>query len=971
MKPLSRKKLALLGSFIFAACQAVHAQTYFQDSFDTADGPINSGVGSPRQSGTLFDAGGPLEGGGAYYFHSAAPTGRQQPTILSNKLNLDGVTGNDGAGGTSSPATVNIDNMLLRASNAGEGATTNGLDFGTTLVGTHYTVSFSVQVTNTQNVDKLGIKWADTPNAATGAGGEVIFATASKEASVGPVYAGVDAQTRRTNYLPSEGGASIPKTPTTTHNFNIDVDETANPAIVTVYEDSDGTPKKIFAGTATYDAARPGRYLIIFGDGNVGGNTFGTIDSLVVKASTFTPPAVPKVWVGTTHELWDIETTSNWTQNAVSATFSNGDAVVFDATGAQAADIQTAVTPASITVNSANPLRLYSTAVAPGSIAGATAFLQKQGAGNVRSEIANTYAGGTTVVGGSLTATVNSAFGTGGISLTGNTMNFESPAAALDYPNTITGNNQAIFAKLFTKNPDGFDPEVGPGKGTQLTLSGTGDNNGTVATVESNTKLVLAKASSANVSAVGILNTTVDSLTIQSGGSVQLAGTGNNQIDDGSYVSNDGTFDMNGRNETFDILKGSGIVDNTLAATTSELTVGITAATTVPFTWSGNMKNSGGTFNFRKFAAGTMTIDSQQTYTGSTTINGAGPLVLAGDGSINTTSQINLQTANAVLDVSGATGGLALTSPTSLINGLGTFIGNVSTPGKIAPGVAVTPTATLTFNGNLAVSGSYEINVDDRNTSPVTATADATLNAGVITAISVTAGGQVYTTVPTVTISGDGTGATAAAVIAGGVVTAVNVTNGGTGYTTATVTIAAPTSKPVNDQIAVAGDLNISGAALIVLPAVAPTAFPYTIATYTGTRTGTFASVSPGYAADYSVPGEIRLIVAPAGGYSKWAGTNAGGQSPDEDFDNDGMPNGVEYFVGATGSTFTPNPQPASNVVTWPKDPTATDATGVVQTSINLVDWIPAVGVVDNGTSLQYTITGPDKQFTRLKVTIP
>jgi autotransporter-associated beta strand protein len=964
MKPLKHKNLAILGSFVFAASQAIHAEVYFQDTFDVADGSINSSVGSPRQSGTLFDSGGPLEGGGAYYFHSAAPTGRQQPTIVANKFNLDGLTGNDGAGGTISPATVNIDNMLLRASNAGEGATTDGLDFGPTLAGTHYTVSFSVLVANTQNVDKFGIKWADTPNAATGGGAQVIFATASKESSVGPVYAGVNANTRRTTYL---AGGTIPGNATTVHNFNVDVDETATPAIVSVYEDSDGTPKKIFEGTATYDnAARPGRYLIMFGDGNVGGNTIGTIDNIVVKQSTFTAGPVPKVWTGTTDELWDIETTSNWTQNAAPATFSDGDPVVFDATGAQGADIQTTVTPASVSVNSANPLRFYSTAVTPGSIAGATTFLQKQGAGDLRSEITNTYAAGTTVVGGSLTATVNTAFGTGGINLFGNTMNFESPVAPLEYSNTISGNNQAIFAKLFTKNPDDFDPEVGPGTGTQLTLSGTGDNNGTVATVEPNTRLILAKTSSTGVSAVGISNTTNDSLTIESDGYVQLAGTGGNQIDDAGTVLNDGTLDLNGLNEAFSQLKGSGIVTNNLAETEPELVL----LSATDYTWSGSIQDGAGKVKFRKNGAGILTIDTAQSFTGGLTVGG-GTLTLTGDGSVNNTAQVNLQTNISFLDASGATGGLALTSPTSLINGLGTFTGNVSTPGKIAPGTAVAPTTTLTFNGNLTVSGSYEINVDDRNSSPVTATADATLDAGVITAISVTNGGQVYTTVPTVTITGDGTGATATAVIAGGVVTAVNITNGGTGYTTATVTIAAPTTKPVNDQIAVAGDLNITGAALIVLPAVAPSAFPYTIATYSGTRTGTFASVTPGYAADYSVPGEIRLVVAPVGGYSTWAATNAGGQSPDEDFDNDGIPNGVEYFMGETGSTFTPNPQPVANVVTWPKDPTATDATGVIETSIDLDEWIPAVGVVDNGTSLQYTITGPDKQFTRLKVTIP
>lgn len=74
-----------------------------------------------------------------------------------------------------------------------------------------------------------------------------------------------------------------------------------------------------------------------------------------------------------------------------------------------------------------------------------------------------------------------------------------------------------------------------------------------------------------------------------------------------------------------------------------------------------------------------------------------------------------------------------------------------------------------------------------------TATATATVAAGAVNAITVTAGGSGYSTVPAVTFGGPGSGATAVAVLTGGVVTAVNISAGGTGYTTApTVTIAAP-----------------------------------------------------------------------------------------------------------------------------------------------------------------------------------
>ena len=61
---------------------------------------------------------------------------------------------------------------------------------------------------------------------------------------------------------------------------------------------------------------------------------------------------------------------------------------------------------------------------------------------------------------------------------------------------------------------------------------------------------------------------------------------------------------------------------------------------------------------------------------------------------------------------------------------------------------------------------------------------------GAIHVIKVTAGGSGYATAPAVTITGDGTGATANSTITANVVTAVTVTNIGSGYTRATVAFA-------------------------------------------------------------------------------------------------------------------------------------------------------------------------------------
>jgi hypothetical protein len=60
---------------------------------------------------------------------------------------------------------------------------------------------------------------------------------------------------------------------------------------------------------------------------------------------------------------------------------------------------------------------------------------------------------------------------------------------------------------------------------------------------------------------------------------------------------------------------------------------------------------------------------------------------------------------------------------------------------------------------------------------------------GAIGNIVVTSGGTGYTSAPTVTIAGDGTGATATATVTGGSVTAINITAAGTGYSYVTVSM--------------------------------------------------------------------------------------------------------------------------------------------------------------------------------------
>jgi hypothetical protein len=112
-----------------------------------------------------------------------------------------------------------------------------------------------------------------------------------------------------------------------------------------------------------------------------------------------------------------------------------------------------------------------------------------------------------------------------------------------------------------------------------------------------------------------------------------------------------------------------------------------------------------------------------------------------------------------------------------------------------------------------------------------------------------------------------------------------------------------------------------------------------------------------------------------ATGYDAWKTANAGNQDADQDYDNDGMPNGVEYFMGGTGSSFTPNPRVAGGKVSWPHDAGATGVTYKVWTSGNLTTWTDVTGAtVDEAGFVTYTlptVAPPTKLFIRLEVQVP
>ncbi|MDP4645277.1 MAG: hypothetical protein NWS71_12620 [Opitutales bacterium] len=108
--------------------------------------------------------------------------------------------------------------------------------------------------------------------------------------------------------------------------------------------------------------------------------------------------------------------------------------------------------------------------------------------------------------------------------------------------------------------------------------------------------------------------------------------------------------------------------------------------------------------------------------------------------------------------------------------------------------------------------------------------------------------------------------------------------------------------------------------------------------------------------------------------FAEWSEVNAGGQTADEDFDKDGMPNGIEHILGETGSSFTPNPPAIGGVVTWPLGPYVDPNAFSVWTSENLSDWNDATESADvsDPAAVKFTMPTPSastpKFFVRLQV---
>jgi autotransporter-associated beta strand protein len=496
-----------------------------------------------------------------------------------------------------------------------------------------------------------------------------------------------------------------------------------------------------------------------------------------------------------------------------------------------------------------------------------------------------------------------------------------------------------------------------------LTLARTGDTflDDRFVTLNSATDVVVGMTVSGPGIPAGTTVVAVTALTVELSEACTDSVTGANlafSITKASptYVGsapNFGTLDLNGQTiaEPIAKIEGNGAGGTAGALVNSNTTTPAAITTDLTGVYSFSINGPGDITVPRLIATGNRVI----------TKNGTGTFTTAGNNHNNLCGWI----INAGTVVFANTAGLGSDRGTTINGGTLRLSGTNSN--------LINDTQDFTVNG-----GSFDLNGKGEAVASINGTGGEVTNNGANAATLYVGGGT----------GGSSSGTFAGAIRNGSGILHLHKEGSGTQVLTGTLGYSGDTS------VSQTGTLGITSASLDDASTVSIAAQAFLNLDFTGADTvaaliidgaaqpnGEYGATGSGAAHETDrITGTGRLVVAAAApaGYDTWQSANAPGQTIDLDHDGDGVPNGVEYFMGLSGSAFTANPTPSAGTVTWPMGASYTGTYGTdyrVQTSENLVDWIEVpqgsgknTVQVTSGVSVVYDMPDQGRRFFRLVV---
>ena len=413
-----------------------------------------------------------------------------------------------------------------------------------------------------------------------------------------------------------------------------------------------------------------------------------------------------------------------------------------------------------------------------GLFSGIGAILEKTGTGALAlTNGGNSYSGGTNIFGGALQITSPGSIGSGTITFDNNaTLELLSAFGTNTIANTIhLQGDGTILSDILAGNtatftggidsPDGT-LTVTPPLATTVVLAGdfsgnnslvmnglgtlilSGDNTFTGTTTISSGRLqinnfdslpsagnvtdnghLVFNHSSGVAALTGLISGTGD-LTMQGAATLQLSNGGNSYSNGTNF--NAGTIQVlaNGALGSAGTLafNGGALKISAPFLTTQLVTLNTTGTVQVDLNTFGVLGGAiSGAGNLITQGPGTLFLSAANGYTGSTTAQ-TGSLIVPVGGSINTSSQVEVQLATLLVD--GTVTSPILVDFGGTLAGSGT-VGNATVNGIISPG----NNSISTLHGSqfvLSSSSSYDVQVSDTTADKIAATTSVTINGGVL-----------------------------------------------------------------------------------------------------------------------------------------------------------------------------------------------------------------------------------------------